>query len=596
MARIFGGDMSRSIRYLLASFCLSACSSSPTSEWKSEDYSLSKTNSRIVEITDIDTPEPSKLENGLRVVSVNVDSGTPRQLENPVRPITKGPVLSNADLIFQAKEVLNNLFPDLSFRLQGNQRSKLFDYVSFQQTFMERDIVGAEVTLRLDRSGQWLSLRSSLIQNGKLEAINFPTQFRELAADKIPFGHQIFGSQEVIYPKLGESGFDFYVSKMFQIYNPQAQRAYQIWMDQASGEIVGTYIPEDLFEDDMLLSVQGSIAPDRPEQSLLEEFLPFVTFKVGNSKYQADLFGKFDFKNLLGEKALLTLENPYLSVVDNKGLNNEMQLTFSEDLRDSLVQFDDHSSPEERNIYYWVMKARSYLSENLEFNAMNRQIVAMANFGLDLDNAFFDPLLYTLAFGAGKSVFKNTAMARDIILHEFFHSVTHEIYGIKINYEFSAMNEAFSDYFAATITGDPMIGNGAMIGNVPYLRTVKNTYQYDTFFEGKYFHRDGQLFSGALWDLRESLGHEKADRLIHEARLARGSNIREFYRDLRMADEANEDGDPLTYSKNARTIREAFNKHGLHSQARFEQVTDPFKSVFGPKSSCWGNELPEVTN
>jgi len=557
---------------------------------------MSKTNSRVSEVSDIDSSESSRLENGLRLVSVNLDSGTPRQLENPVRAITKGPSLSSADLILQAKEVLNKLFPELSFRFQNNQHSKLFDYVSFQQTYRDRDIVGAEITLRLDRSGQWLSLRSSLIQQEKLIAINMPREPQELAADKIPLGHQIFGSQEVIYPKLSDNGFEFYVSKMFQIYNPQAQRAYQIWMDQASGEVVGTYIPDDLFEDDMLLSVQGSIAPDRPEQSLLEEFLPFVTFKVRNTKYQADLFGKFDFKNLLGEKALLTLENPYLSVVDNKGLNNEMELTFSEDLRDSLVQFDDHSSAEERNIYYWVMKARRYLSEDLEFNSMNRQIVAMANFGLDLDNAFFDPLLYTLAFGAGKSVFKNTAMARDIVLHEFFHSVTHEIYGIKLSYEFSAMNEAFSDYFAATITDDPMIGNGAMIGNVPYLRTVKNTYKYDTFFEGKYFHRDGQLFSGALWDLRESLGHAKADMLIHEARLAKGNNIREFYRDLRMADEAEEDGNPLTYSKNARTIREAFNKHGLHSQARFEQVMDPFKSVFGPKSSCWGNELPEVIN
>jgi len=81
------------------------------------------------------------------------------------------------------------------------------------------------------------------------------------------------------------------------------------------------------------------------------------------------------------------------------------------------------------------------------------------------------------------------------------HAVTHDIYGLKATYEFSAMNEAFSDYLAAAITNDPLIADGAM-QNEEFMRRLDNDMVWPKSALGISFNRDGQLFSGALWNMR----------------------------------------------------------------------------------------------
>jgi hypothetical protein len=228
-------------------------------------------------------------------------------------------------------------------------------------------------------------------------------------------------------------------------------------------------------------------------------------------------------------------------------------------------------------------------------------MIAMARDGMEMDNAYFNPLFSklgapVLAFGVGKNVLRNTALARDVVIHEFGHAVTWKIYGMKANYEFSAMNEAFSDYLAATMTDNPTIGEGSMV-KMPYLRTVENDLVYPKNFDGGYFHVDGQLFSGALWEIRKQLG-DFADILIHEARLSQADTIAEFMAAMMHADDLldpKRDDKWATLSPNFHVIRKAFLKKGLNSLVRFgqkppEDLTMPWRL----EADCWRSQVDSV--
>jgi len=360
-------------------------------------------------------------------------------------------------------------------------------------------------------------------------------------------------------------------------------------MDRENSRILAIHHPQVEFDQ---LTVMGSILPDTPEDEPQLTILPFVQFKTKGQKLEADQNANFDLRKLLGLQGVINLENRYLAVVDNSGPNNE--LPFDGDrIETDILNFDGFSTLQERNIYYWVMKARDYVVNTLDYHQMNYQMVAIAQMGQQMDNAFFDPLTNSLAFGTGKRFLKDTALSRDVILHEFGPALTQSIYGLKATYEFMAMNEAFSDYFAATITDDPYIANDAMRNGMPYLRTVENDYQYKTFFTGQNFHNDGQLFSGSLWELRKAIGKEMADLMIHEARLEGADTIVGFWAALRQIDEALDDGNYFTASPLREAIRHSFQKHGIYYGMKFETKTKdwtkPWKASEHYRHGCWAH-------
>ncbi len=292
--------------------------------------------------------------------------------------------------------------------------------------------------------------------------------------------------------------------------------------------------------------------------------------------------GNFDRSLLAVEGTQIVLENEFVSVFNNAKSTRGFQVDPT-NLSDSM-NIDNGPSPEDRNAYYWIMVARKFLADELKFNGLNYKLGVFTNYGNRLDNAFFMPLTKTLSFGAGGTMFKNTALARDIVIHELGHAVTAAIYGTIQNFEFNAMNEAFSDYFAAEITNDPEIGNGAMQERtgMKYLRTLDNEFVFPKDFTGVKFHSDGQMFSGALWDLRKAVGAKLVDQMVHEARLAQAKTVSEFMLELLVIDEKTDDKDPWTASKNNEAIWKAFQKHGLVSNIRFspapaEDLTTPWK-------------------
>src|SRR5260370_6390989 len=100
----------------------------------------------------------------------------------------------------------------------------------------------------------------------------------------------------------------------------------------------------------------------------------------------------------------------------------------------------------------------------------------------------------------------------DVILHEYAHGVAQFLVASQ-GAAFQALNEGYADYFAATIQNAPKFAAYLALANgqrTPYLRTLNNifTFPRDIYNDP---HHTGQIWSGALWDLRTQLGTQTAD-------------------------------------------------------------------------------------
>ncbi|MBX3211083.1 MAG: hypothetical protein KF850_03550 [Labilithrix sp.] len=174
-------------------------------------------------------------------------------------------------------------------------------------------------------------------------------------------------------------------------------------------------------------------------------------------------------------------------------------------------------------------------------------------------NAFFSPAggglgqvfqqLYGFDTGAlwfGQGPKRDYAYDGDVVYHEFGHAVvdaTLKLGAWHLDARGAtaapgAMNEALSDYFSSAITGDPDVGEyaaadlGAADGSV--IRTLANEDACPTAVTGA-VHFDSTLFSGGLWQARQSLpqaSRDKFDAALYKAMRANPGNGDLGYDDL----------------------------------------------------------------
>ena len=117
----------------------------------------------------------------------------------------------------------------------------------------------------------------------------------------------------------------------------------------------------------------------------------------------------------------------------------------------------------------------------------------------------------------------------EVILHELGHAIQDSQqtpFGFGLSVEAGSIGEGFADYWAATVsnlkapTPDPAcIADWDSVSYDPTaphcLRRVDTNLHYPKDLNGA-VHHDGQIWSRALWDIRNALGNVRADTLILE--------------------------------------------------------------------------------
>jgi hypothetical protein len=180
--------------------------------------------------------------------------------------------------------------------------------------------------------------------------------------------------------------------------------------------------------------------------------------------------------------------------------------------------------------YYWVTQSQLYI-QSLGFGSSRRPVnmesqdVRINTWGQD--NSYSWDQHDVLRFGKGGV---DDAEDADVILHEYGHAIhDSQVTGFGIGSEAGAIGEGFGDYWAVTVTqvlaptADPACvadwDSVSYTSTIPHcLRRVDTGLTYGDL-DGR-VHHDGQVWSRALWDIRNALGNVRADTIILEAQFS----------------------------------------------------------------------------
>ena len=181
--------------------------------------------------------------------------------------------------------------------------------------------------------------------------------------------------------------------------------------------------------------------------------------------------------------------------------------------------------------YYWITEAQKYI-HSLGFGESLRpiddrpQAVRINQYGQDNSFATDHPK-NELRFGKGGV---DDAEDAEVILHEYGHAIHFSQNFVFGSEQAGAISEGFADYWAVTVADvvskalgvperEPLPcvadwDSTSYTSSVPHcLRRVDTNLHYPADLNGE-VHHDGQIWSRALWDIRQALGNVKADTII----------------------------------------------------------------------------------
>jgi len=294
-----------------------------------------------------------------------------------------------------------------------------------------------------------------------------------------------------------------------------------------------------------------------------------------------------------------TLTGKYVAVRKFTGYSNNNQTAEGQpDLTATNGDFrlpKDDKRLDQVMVYYQVNRWHDYFRNT--FDMRNRDapmpvIVGVSNpDGSALNNAFFTPVDQQLVFGS-LSTGQDLALDADVIGHEYTHSVVQTLFpkkdgadtGIGSNpiwTEARAINEGVADYFSSTVIGEGAMGeyaSGKTDGSGG--RDLTNRFHYpeevpmkvalksgDVIHLFPEEHDTSQIISGALWDLRRTLGAKTADALVFRSLPALPHQA--MFSDLRVALIAM---DQQLGTGAAAKIAKVMDNRGIPAQAAYRYV------------------------
>jgi zinc metalloprotease ZmpB len=180
--------------------------------------------------------------------------------------------------------------------------------------------------------------------------------------------------------------------------------------------------------------------------------------------------------------------------------------------------------------YYWITEAQKYI-QSLGFGSTLRPInresqdVRINQWGAD--NSFSWDKKDMIKLGKGGV---DDGEDAEVIVHELGHAIQdsqQDPFGYGFGFEARAIGEGFADYWAVTVadviapTPDPACvadwDSVSYTSTTPHcLRRVDLNLHYPENINPNSVHSTGRIWSRALWDIRNALGHVRADTLILE--------------------------------------------------------------------------------
>jgi hypothetical protein len=187
----------------------------------------------------------------------------------------------------------------------------------------------------------------------------------------------------------------------------------------------------------------------------------------------------------------------------------------------------------ETSSYYHLDKITTWFEEELGFvyecGSPPQRLPVDVYTNMDEENGYFMAVwrdtterCADIALGGSLSLpGRDFAYDGEVMYHEYTHGVIIDtmVWSSSIDvdqfghdYSPDGLSEGTADYYALTVTDDPVLGEYALAG-FGGTRTADNDKVCPDGLIGE-GHFDGQLWSGTLWDIRTEIGAAKTDQLV----------------------------------------------------------------------------------
>ncbi|OFZ31083.1 MAG: hypothetical protein A2622_00320 [Bdellovibrionales bacterium RIFCSPHIGHO2_01_FULL_40_29] len=161
-------------------------------------------------------------------------------------------------------------------------------------------------------------------------------------------------------------------------------------------------------------------------------------------------------------------------------------------------------------VYFYLNQVRDWFIENFQFK-LPFTLAAEMNVGYPekTNTAFYYQHKIRLGEGDG-IIFSDMSLDPSIIIHESLHAVIEAVSALPYTGQGGSLNEAFADFFTATILNNPNLGE-VSYKKANFKRTINNTLRMSDAQGGLY--HDSGIVSGLLWSISKSIGADKSQKL-----------------------------------------------------------------------------------
>ncbi len=422
---------------------------------------------------------------------------------------------------------------------------------------------GSYAIFNLNQFGELIAIKARGFGAEKAGAFAIDSKTAVQTAEKlVGVSSEKAESNKVWLPMPTESGIILQAAWQVSLFPENVALRPILFLDATSGQLLAgeNNIQFDRFNG----TIEGSYKYRYPfDEDSLDSFPHEWVQATPGRETLTDENGEFEF-NLNPDNAVRyvsELRGPWVRVEYEDGDNARINQRFDQPEDNTNLVWDrDNSLIDETTLFYHTNVIHDHWkSIDPDYIDLDFAVVATCQYGNNYDNAFWHG--DGMSFGDGPTL-GNLALHVDVIYHEYTHGITQFIFpwGV-LPYigESGALNEAWSDYFPCSLTGDSFMGENNANGGGSF-RNLDNDYIYPDHIRNE-VHYDSRIISAAMWETRAVLGVEYTDSLIHFAKYRLGNDFISHFLDILFIND--DDGDITNGTPDDRVIYQAFGRHGI---------------------------------